>query len=204
MRLAVPLHQFLSRLVFALAASGLAWPGFAASTLNAEVVGPAGEAIEDAAVFLVPVSAPKPARHAPLSAAVAQRDREFKLWLYSRRGVLEYWIIIWMERRVEIYRRDDAHLKLYGTLYQNDTLQSPHLPGFSCQLDFVHFRFSGTQFIGAKPIPCKELFRHRLFTLMCEKSMHPGNGGSGQRSRHWTSPMSYSTKRLTEKCTKSS
>ncbi len=74
-----------------------------------------------------------------MSIECAQRDREFKLWLYSRRGVLEYWIIIWMERRVEIYRRDDAHLKLYGTLYQNDTLQSPHLPGFSCQLDFVHF-----------------------------------------------------------------
>jgi len=80
-RLAVPLHQFLSRFVFALAASGLAWPGFAASTLNAEVVGPAGEAIEDAAVFLVPVSAPKPARHAPLSAAVAQHDREFVPYL---------------------------------------------------------------------------------------------------------------------------
>ncbi len=63
-----------------------------------------------------------------------QRDREFKLWLYSRRGVLEYWIVIWMERRVEIYRRDDAQLKLYGTLYQNDTIQSPHLPGFSCQV----------------------------------------------------------------------
>ena len=77
----MPLHQFLSRLVFALAASGLAWPGFAASTLNAEVVGPAGEAIEDAAVFLVPVSAPKPARHAPLSAAVAQHDREFVPYL---------------------------------------------------------------------------------------------------------------------------
>jgi plastocyanin len=80
-RLAVPLHQFLSRFVFALAASGLAWPGFAASTLNAEVVGPAGEAIEDAAVFLVPVSAQKPARYAPLSAAVAQHDREFVPYL---------------------------------------------------------------------------------------------------------------------------
>ncbi len=40
-----------------------------------------------------------------------QRDREFKLWLYSRRGVLEYWIVSWMERRVEIYRRDAAMLR---------------------------------------------------------------------------------------------
>jgi len=71
-----------------------------------------------------------------------QRDREFKLWLYSRRGVLEYWIVIWLERRVEIYRRDDTHLKLYGTLYQNDTLQSPHLPGFSCQVSEFFFDIS--------------------------------------------------------------
>lgn len=63
-----------------------------------------------------------------------QRDREFKLWLYSRRGVLEYWIVSWMERRVEIYRRDAAQLKLHSTLYQNDTIQSPHLPGFTCQV----------------------------------------------------------------------
>src|SRR6266699_4436692 len=28
-----------------------------------------------------------------------RRDREFKLWLYSRRGVLEYWIISWIEQR---------------------------------------------------------------------------------------------------------
>ena len=70
-----------------------------------------------------------------------QRDREFKLWLYSRRGVLEYWIVIWMERRVEIYRRDDAQLKLYGTLYQIDTIQSPYLPGFSCQVkEFFYAR----------------------------------------------------------------
>jgi Uma2 family endonuclease len=63
-----------------------------------------------------------------------QRDREFKLWLYSRRGVLEYWIVSWMERRVEIYRREKDQLKLHSTLYQNDTLQSPHLPGFTCQV----------------------------------------------------------------------
>ena len=67
------------------------------------------------------------------------RDREFKLWLYSRRGVLEYWIVIWMERRVEIYRRDDLQLKLYGTVYQNDTIQSPYLPGFNCQVSELFF-----------------------------------------------------------------
>ena len=72
----------------------------------------------------------------------ALRDREFKLWLYSRRGVLEYWIVIWMERRVEIYRRDDMQLKLYGTLYQNDTIQSPYLPGFTCQVSELFYDIS--------------------------------------------------------------
>ena len=63
-----------------------------------------------------------------------QRDREFKLWLYSRRGVLEYWIVSWLERRIEIYRREEGQLKLHSTLYQSDNIQSPYLPGFTCQV----------------------------------------------------------------------
>ena len=60
------------------------------------------------------------------------RDREIKLKLYSQRGVLEYWIVSWLERRVEIYRRVETVLTLVGTLYETDTLQSPLLPGFTC------------------------------------------------------------------------
>lgn len=63
-----------------------------------------------------------------------RRDREFKLWLYSRHGVLEYWIISWIEQRLEIYRREAGQLKLHSTLYKADTVQSPHLPGFTCQV----------------------------------------------------------------------
>ncbi len=63
-----------------------------------------------------------------------RRDREFKLWLYSRRGVLEYWIISWMELRLEIYRREEGQLQLHSTLYKNDTVSSPHLPGFTCSV----------------------------------------------------------------------
>lgn len=62
------------------------------------------------------------------------RDREVKLKLYSRRGVLEYWIINWQERYVEVYRRQDAALKQVSTLYEGDVLQSPHLPGFRCEV----------------------------------------------------------------------
>ena len=63
-----------------------------------------------------------------------RRDREAKLKLYSRRGVLEYWIVNWQERYIEVYQREDAVLKLNRTLYESDILQSPLLPGFSCQV----------------------------------------------------------------------
>lgn len=63
-----------------------------------------------------------------------RRDRESKLKLYSRRGVVEYWIVSWIERRVEIYRRDEAVLKLHSTLYQDDLVQSPYLPSFGCKV----------------------------------------------------------------------
>jgi Uma2 family endonuclease len=60
-----------------------------------------------------------------------RRDREAKLKLYSRRGVNEYWIVSWQARVVDVYRRDQAELKLVGTLAEVDILQSPVLPGFS-------------------------------------------------------------------------
>jgi Uma2 family endonuclease len=67
----------------------------------------------------------------------AARDREAKLKLYSRRGVMEYWIVNWQERYLEVYRREEAVLKLHSTLYEDDILQSPHLPGFSCQVSQI-------------------------------------------------------------------
>jgi len=63
-----------------------------------------------------------------------RRDRELKLKLYSRRGVLEYWVVDWQKRRLEVYRRLEATLTLATTLYETDTLESPLLPGFRCQI----------------------------------------------------------------------
>jgi len=63
-----------------------------------------------------------------------RRDREVKLKLYSRRGAEEYWIVNWQERRLEVYRRLEGILELEKTLNENDTLQSPLLPGFSCKV----------------------------------------------------------------------
>lgn len=60
------------------------------------------------------------------------RDREAKLKLYSRRGVGEYWIVDWISRQVEVYRRERAQLRLVSTLFDPDSLTSPLLPGFSC------------------------------------------------------------------------
>ncbi|HLG16982.1 MAG TPA: Uma2 family endonuclease [Blastocatellia bacterium] len=60
-----------------------------------------------------------------------RRDREAKLRLYSRRGVHEYWIVDWIARQIEVYRREDAQLSLVSTLYESDTLASPLLPEFS-------------------------------------------------------------------------
>lgn len=62
------------------------------------------------------------------------RDRVAKLRLYSRRGVSEYWIVDWMQRLVEVYRRAGDVLKRAATLYAADALESPLLPGFSCQV----------------------------------------------------------------------
>jgi Uma2 family endonuclease len=73
-------------------------------------------------------------------AANQRRDREVKLKLYSGRGVLEYWIIDWAARTVEIYRRQNAHLSLFVTLVSGDALESPLLPGFSSGVNGI---FSG-------------------------------------------------------------
>jgi Uma2 family endonuclease len=61
-----------------------------------------------------------------------KRDRGAKLKLYSRRGVDEYWIVDWLVRNVEVYRRQNAALHLVATLREPDTLTTPLLPGFSC------------------------------------------------------------------------
>jgi Uma2 family endonuclease len=60
-----------------------------------------------------------------------ERDLELKLDLYSRYGVEEYWIADWMDRTVQVFRRQDARLRLVVTLRAGDTLTSPLLPGFA-------------------------------------------------------------------------
>jgi Uma2 family endonuclease len=60
-----------------------------------------------------------------------RRDRTIKLGLYSRRGVLEYWLVDWQLRLIDVYRRGGEELRLVATLTEADNLESPLLPGFS-------------------------------------------------------------------------
>jgi Uma2 family endonuclease len=66
-----------------------------------------------------------------------RRDRDLKLRLYSVRGVQEYWIVNWRLRQIEVYRREQASLRLIATLLSNDQLTSPLLPGFSCSVAHI-------------------------------------------------------------------
>jgi Uma2 family endonuclease len=61
-----------------------------------------------------------------------RRDREAKLKLYESRGVQEYWIVDWRLQQVEVYRREQAQLKLQKTLFAADTVDTPLLLGFTC------------------------------------------------------------------------
>jgi Uma2 family endonuclease len=58
-------------------------------------------------------------------------DRDLKVRLYSVRGVEEYWIANWRLQQIQVYRREQASLRLVATLLRNDELTWPLLPGFS-------------------------------------------------------------------------
>ncbi|CBN55348.1 MULTISPECIES: Uma2 family endonuclease [Kamptonema] len=60
-----------------------------------------------------------------------KRERQSKLKLYSVQGVREYWIFDRIQQKVEVYRRENGVLKLAMTLFKEDNLTSPLLPGFS-------------------------------------------------------------------------
>lgn len=61
-----------------------------------------------------------------------KRDKETKLKLYSVQGVPEYWICDSIQKKVKVYRREQAALKLAVTLFSQYELTSPLLPGFNC------------------------------------------------------------------------
>ncbi|MBE9064509.1 Uma2 family endonuclease [cf. Phormidesmis sp. LEGE 11477] len=66
-----------------------------------------------------------------------QRDRSFKLKLYSLHGVREYWIVNWRIKEIEVYRREEARLQKVATLLVSDLLASPLLPGFERAVESI-------------------------------------------------------------------
>lgn len=64
----------------------------------------------------------------------ARRDRKMKLDLYSRHEVMEYWVVNWRERTIEVYRRENDILTFSKTLYESDVLETSLLPGFRCEM----------------------------------------------------------------------
>jgi Uma2 family endonuclease len=92
----------------------------------AAAVGPDGK-LHAAPELVVEVLSPGPSNE--------RRDRDAKLKLYSRRGVVEYWIVDWQARQLELYRRHELRLHLVATLREADALASPLLPGFDLPLE---------------------------------------------------------------------
>jgi Uma2 family endonuclease len=71
-----------------------------------------------------------------------KRDRQDKLRMYARFGVIEYWIIDRFAQQVEVYRREGEQLRLAVQLGSDDDLTSPLLPGFTCSVAWL---FGGEQ-----------------------------------------------------------
>lgn len=73
-----------------------------------------------------------------------ERDRSAKLKLYSIQGVHECWIVNRIAQHVEMYRRSQTRLVRSATLCVNDTITSPLLPGFKCNVGSL-FRSQNTR-----------------------------------------------------------
>jgi Uma2 family endonuclease len=69
-----------------------------------------------------------------ISPGTVDADRTFKLKLYARYGVQEYWIIDPEGPSAEIYRRSKRGLDLAAELGAGDSLSSSLFPGFSLPL----------------------------------------------------------------------
>jgi len=71
------------------------------------------------------------------SKADQERDLEKKLKLYSVQGVREYWVCNYEAKKIMVFRRDRAVLKLACTLFLEDVLTSPLLPDFECLVEKI-------------------------------------------------------------------
>lgn len=61
-----------------------------------------------------------------------RRDRIAKRQLYAHHGVAEYWMVDPDKQALEVYRLKSGSLEFVAALKNEDEVQSPFLPGFSC------------------------------------------------------------------------
>ena len=72
-----------------------------------------------------------------LSPGTAGHDRGYKLDLYSRHGVREYWLVDPDAETVEVLTAGESGLTLHATYRRRQTLASPLLPGLAVDLEEV-------------------------------------------------------------------
>ena len=72
-----------------------------------------------------------------LSPTTEGHDRGYKLTLYSRHGVREYWLVDPVAERVEVFTTGAEGLTLTATYQRGQTLVSPLLPELSIDLERV-------------------------------------------------------------------
>jgi len=75
-----------------------------------------------------------------LSAGTEKRDRTLKLKVYSKFGVLEYWMANDERKTVEIWRRKGKKLVFHALLDGTQTLTTPLLPGLEISLKKIFQR----------------------------------------------------------------
>ena len=93
-----------------------------------------GDRLTGPPALVIEVVSPGPAN--------SRRDRVAKLQLYSKHGVLEYWIVDPGNLAVEQYISQGSSLKLDQTLKrEEERLSSAAIPGFSCLLSQIFRRF---------------------------------------------------------------
>ena len=72
-----------------------------------------------------------------LSPATAKYDREYKMTLYSRHGVREYWLVDPEEDTVEVWTESETGLVLGSAYQRGNTLASPLLEGLNIPLEAI-------------------------------------------------------------------
>lgn len=76
-----------------------------------------------------------------LSPANNKKELKYKHEIYEEAGVKEYWVVDPREKGVQIYLNNNGKLLASGYLYEEDSIESELLPGFSLNLAHIFTKF---------------------------------------------------------------